>query len=350
MRCIVAAAGVTAAFALAAPHDRATPPPPGRTATAVPVQPDVTGAAAQPSEASPAAAPAQANSTPGSVVWSELRYSARKLIFAASAVLSVQRVSADELAALVRRPPRALPVPLPAGDAVAVSMATDLPFGRRERVVVWLDPATGAALGGEETTLGYHPYRKSLRFTEDGLYTWRSAPRDSREANLAPEGWTQRKQYLVSPAVKPPPGTAVTDSFGLLYLVSAARLDRKDSSLRLVMLADDGYVELVFTPGGLSYRRAGFEESWTGGSKRREGPVLVRTVRATGHALGAPDPRQGVDLGFLGMRGALTLDVEVGTGIPIAFAGRAEHIGDLTVRLECAVLNGPPPAGSDPTP
>jgi len=50
------------------------------------------------------------------------------------------------------------------------------------------------------------------------------------------------------------------------------------------------------------------------------------------------------------MRGALTLDVEVSTGIPIAFAGRAEHIGDLTVRLERAVLTGPPPTDTDPAP
>ena len=150
--------------------------------------------------------------------------------------------------------------------------------------------------------------------------------------------------------MKPPPGTPVTDSYGLLYLVSAARLDRKESSLRLVMLADEGYVELVFTAGGLAYRRADLEESWAGGTRHRDGQILVRTVRAAGHALDDPEAGQDVDLGFLGMRGALTLDVEVGTGIPIAFAGRAEHIGDLRVRLDRAVLTGSPADESDPIP
>ncbi len=44
------------------------------------------------------------------------------------------------------------------------------------------------------------------------------------------------------------------------------------------------------------------------------------------------------------MRGALTLFVEVGTGIPVAFSGRVDYIGHLTVRLTRAVLTTPPAA------
>jgi len=310
------------------------PPEPHPTATAAPT---------------PAATPVSTPGVSGEVTWSELRYSARKLFLTATAALSVERVPAEALRKLVRRPPKGAPVPLPGGDAVAVSMATDLPFSRRESVVLWLDPANGAALGGEKTTLGANPYRKVLRFTEGGLYTWRSSPKDSREASLDPEAWTRSKQYLVSPADAPEPGAPVTDSYGLLYLVSTARLDRKDSSMSLVLLTDDGYVELVFASGGLTYRRAGFDESWPGGGVRRDGQVLVRTVRATSHAFHAADAGPNVDLGFLGMRGTLDLDVEIGTGIPIAFSGRAEHVGQLSVRLDRVVLTAPPP-GANSTP
>ncbi len=320
------------------------PTEPQTTLTAAPTRaPEPAGGAAP---TSPAAAPVPTPGASGAVGWSELRYSARKLFLTATATLSVDRVPADALRGLVRRPPKGAPVPLPGGDAVAVSMATDLPFGRSERVVLWLDPANGAALGGEKTTLGSNPYRKAFRFTQGGLYTWRSSPKDSREAGLDPEAWTRSKQYLVSPADAPEPGTPVTDSYGLLYLVSAARLDRKDGSMSLVLLTDDGYVELVFVSGGLTYRRASFDESWPGGGVRRDGQVLVRTVRATSHAFHAADAGPNVDLGFLGMRGTLDLDVEVGTGIPIAFSGRAEHLGQLNVRLDRVVLTAPPPEGN----
>jgi len=63
-----------------------------------------------------------------------------------------------------------------------------------------------------------------------------------------------------------PEGTPVTDAYALLYIASAARLDRKDGSLQIVMLADDGYVELAFASGGLSRVRVGFDESWPAGA------------------------------------------------------------------------------------
>ncbi|MGD1147997.1 MAG: hypothetical protein ABR961_08620 [Thermoanaerobaculaceae bacterium] len=282
------------------------------------------------------------------MIWSELHYSAHKLIFGASNTLRVETLPAARLAAVLRRPPNARPVPLPEGDAVALVMTTELPFGRHESVTFWLDPTTGAALGGEKTVTGGSSYHKLLRFTDGGLYTWRSEPSSAREEKLGPEGWTHRKQYLAHPAVSPPEGTSVTDAYALLYLASAARLDRKDSSLRLVVLTDKGYVELTFATAGLSRLHVAFDESWPAAGRRRDGDVLVRSVRVTGHALDAAHPQEDVDLGFLGMRGALTIFVEVGSGIPVSFSGRAEHVGNLTVRLDRAVLSGLPPPDPEP--
>jgi hypothetical protein len=303
-------------------------------------------------EPAPAAVAPVAEESPG-VPWTELRYAAHKLFLSASATVQTARVPAAELATLLRRPDKGLEVALPAAGAVAVALAYELPFGRDERVTLWLDPANGAALGGEKTALGGSAYHKLMRFTQGGLYTWRSSPKNAREAARGPQDWTDRSRYLIKPAVQPPQGTVVTDPYALLYLVSAARLDRKDSSLRLVLLSGKRYVEIALVAGGLSYLRASFEESWPGGSRQRNGDVLVRSVHGTANAVGAAETADNVDLGFLGMRGALTLLVEVGTGIPIAFSGQADYIGNLTVRLTRAVLVAPPAdatAGPSPNP
>ncbi len=298
------------------------------------------------------APPSPVPGAPAALAWTELRYAAHKLFLSATTTIRTAWVPEAELAALLRPPERGRAIAVPDNGAVAVSLASDLPFGRDERVTLWLDPASGAALGGEKTMLGGSAYHKLMRFTRGGLYTWRSAPKNEREASQGPEGWTNRSRYLVEPALQPPQGVPVTDSYALLYLVSAARLDRKDSSLPLVLLSGDRYVEIAFAAGGLSYLRESFEESWPGGARRRGGNVLVRTVRGTARAIGAPEAGNDVDLGFLGMRGALTLFVEVGTGIPVAFSGRADYIGNLTVRLTRAVLVAPPgdAAGPEPSP
>ncbi len=305
-----------------------------------------TGANAQPQgpppEPVPPAATAIAESRFGEVPWAELSYSAHKLLFGATTVIRVEGLPAETVTELLRTPPTGRQVPLPTGGAAAVSVTTDLPFGRDETVRLFFDPNTGAALGGEKTMLGRSAYHKLLRYTDGGLYTWRSAPANDRETALSPEGWTRHKEYLVEPPLRPPQGTPVIDSYALLYLVTAARLDRRGSGLRIVMLADDRYVEMAFATGGLTYSRVSFDEIWPGGSRHRDGNVVTRTVRATARALGATDTSEDVDLGFLGMRGALTIYLETGTGLPVALSGRVQHIGEVTVRLTRAVLKTAP--------
>lgn len=278
----------------------------------------------------------------GPVPWAELAYSAHKFFLGAKTVIRVERLSAEALTEVLRTPPTDRQVSVPKGGAAVVLVTTDLPFGRDETVKLFFDPATGAAIGGEKTMLGRSAYHKFLRYTDGGLFTWRSAPANDPEGALSPEGWTRRKQYLVEPSVRPAPGTAVIDSYALLYLVTAARLDRRDSGIHLVMLADDRYAEMTFVAGGLTYSRVNFDEIWPGGSRRREGDVMVRTVRATARALGASESSEDVELGFLGMRGALTIYLEAGTAVPVALTGRIQHIGEVTVRLDKVVLKAAP--------
>ena len=291
--------------------------------------------------AAPAATPTVGQSS-SEVPWAELTYSAHKLFLGAKTVIRVERLSAEALTKVLRTSPAGTQVSVPTCGAAVVLVATDLPFGRDETVKLFFDPSTGAAIGGEKTMLGRSAYHKFLRYTDGGLYTWRSAPANDSEVALSPEGWTRHKQYLVEPSVRPAQGTAVIDSYALLYLVTAAHLDRRDSGLRLVMLTDDRYAEMTFVAGGLTYSRVSFDEIWPGGSRHREGDLIVRTVRATARALGASESSEDVELGFLGMRGALTIYLEAGTALPVALSGRVQHVGEVTVRLDKVILKGTP--------
>lgn len=293
-------------------------------------------------EPTPSAATRTGESRFGEVPWAGLTYSAHKFFLGAKTVIRVERLSAEVLAEVLHTPPTDRQVSVPIGGAAVVLATTDLPFGRDEAVKLVFDPSTGAAIGGEKTMLGRSAYHKFLRYTDGGLYTWRSAPANDREVALSPEGWTRHRQYLVEPSVRPAQGTVVIDSYALLYLVTAARLDRRGSGLRLVMLADDRYAEMTFVAGGLTYSRVNFDEVWPGGSRHREGDVMVRTVRARARALGASESSEDVELGFLGMRGALTIYLEAGSALPVALSGRVQHIGEIMVRLDKVVLKGTP--------
>ena len=278
------------------------------------------------------------------VPWVELRLSAHKFLLGASTTLRVEPVGASALAGALRTPPHGKPATLSGPDAVALTSETDLPFGRSERITVWLDPATGAAIQAEKLSLGHDPYRKVFRYTDRGEYTWRSAPANATEAVEDPNAWTRRSGSFQESPIAPPAGLALIEPYALLYLASAARLDQADAQLRLAILSDGRLIELMFTADGLVQKRATFDEAWPGGGRREGRVLMLRKVRVTARPLNAAGTGADVDLGFLGMRGDLTILVEAGTGIPVEVSGHAEHIGALTVRLDRVVLRQAPTA------
>ncbi len=287
--------------------------------------------------------------TPPPVPWRELRFSAKKLFLSATTTLGVRFLPTAEAAAELRPIPQGDAVP-PSRPTVAVlTSTTDLPFGRDEEVVLWLDPGTGRLAQFDKQVVGSKQYRKLRRYTSHGYVEWRTSPADDRERGLPPRDWTKSKKQVVTAAAALPPSTVLTDGYALLYLVSAARLDRPESHLRAAVLSDDQLVVLEFEADGLTRIPVDYEESWPDRSWRRKDTILVRAVRVTGHRAGDDAPDDDVDLGFLGMKGALTIYVEVGTGLPVELQGRASKIGDLRVTLERAAFDAPaanPPAAA----
>ena len=207
--------------------------------------------AGEPTAAAPVPEPSPA------VAWTELRYAAHKLFLSASTTIQTEWVPAAELATLLRRPERGRAIAVPADGAVAVSLASELPFGRDERVTLWLDPANGAALGARRPCSAAARTTSSCASPKGASIPGAALPETSANGRRGPEGWTDRSRYLVEPAVGPPQGTPVTDPYALIYLVTAARLDRKDSSLKLVLLSDDRYVEMRSSPATSPTSRAG---------------------------------------------------------------------------------------------
>ncbi len=291
--------------------------------------------------------PACPNTAPP-VPWRELRFSAKKLFLSATTTLGVRFLPTPDAAAELRAIPQPGAV-APSRPSVAVlTSTTDLPFGRDEEVVLWLDPRSGQIAQFDKQVVGSKQYRKLRRYTSRGYVEWRTSPADDRQRALPPRDWTKLKKQVVTAAAALPPDTVLTDGYALLYLVSAARLDRPDGQLSAAVLSDDQLVVLDFEADGLTRLRVDYEESRPDLSRQRKDTILVRAVRVTGHRAGDDAPDDDVDLGFLGMKGALTIYVEVGTGLPVELQGRASKIGNLRVTLKRAVFDAE--VAATPTP
>jgi hypothetical protein len=283
--------------------------------------------------------------TLGPVSWRRVELGASKLLLSATTSLSVQRLPAERAGALLRRVPEGTPVPVPGPEVIALTTDTALPFGRHEVTTVLLDPASGAVLQGDKLVTGRKPYQKVFRYTREGFFFWRAAPASPGEEESSPEGWSKRRARLVRAVAPLPAGAVVTDSYALLYLVSAAGLNRQGSAFTAFILADDQPVELRFEAGGLVQQDADYQERRAGDSRRRRGPVLLRTVVVKARALSGQPGGGDVDLGFLGMRGGVRILVEAGTGLPVQVVGRTDAVGELTVNLQAVEWGVPVLAG-----
>ncbi len=279
------------------------------------------------------------------VEWTELRFVARKLLIGASTTVSWREVEAPAATADLPPLPPDLGPPSGAGRLVAVTLSSDLPFGRDEKVTAWIDPATGAAVATEKLGTGSKPVRKVQRFGASGLAWWRWEPEKGQQG-LPPDRWghfgADTVRWTACPESPP-----ITDSYALLWLLSAMPRDAEGRVAEIIVVTRGRLVRVEFATGGLRQIRANFELVAADGSRgRRHDPVTVREVRVGARAPGEGESAEDVDLGFLGMRGSLTAFLDVDTGIPVELRGRAGGIGNVTVRLDRAVLVSPRDSGS----
>ena len=292
------------------------------------------------------------------VPWTALHFTAHKFLLTAAASLTLELEPASRAQGVLRAAPTGSSL-APQGPCVAVlTFASRLPIGRDERAVAWLDPRNGTVFQVDKRTVSGGLYRKVFRYTSDGYFMWRTEPADRREAEGDADAWSKRKTEAMRGRADLPPTSVVTDSYALLYVASAASLDRPGARTIAYMLDGRGAVVVTFAADGLTTRPIDLELSWPGGSEVRERQTVVRTVTVTAAPLGGGGAGDDVDLGFLGIRGALTIAIDVATGLPIELAGRAPQIGTITASLRRAELAAPPesyrpapaPTSPDPTP
>lgn len=267
------------------------------------------------------------------VRWSRLEMGASKLLLSATTTVTAENVPAARAARDLDFPPEGTPV-LARGPVVTVlTIESALPFGRRERTTVWLDPKDGTSLQRSKLVSGRKQYWKVYRYTKEGYYQWRVSPASPREEALPPEHWTNRSGHLVAASPQLPRGAVISDSYALLYLASAGRLERHGGRMKMMILAEEQPLELSFESDGSVQMAIDLREHGSDGVRHRREMVVARRVRVTARTLEALSRPGLVDLGFLGMRGELQMFIEIATGLPIRIVGRTSKVGELTVDL-----------------
>ncbi len=269
--------------------------------------------------------------------WHEVELSARKLLMRAEARITVERCPVSAVADDLRTPPLGAGVLPTTGMVDVVRVRAELPFGRSERVTVWLDAATGAVLQNTKRRLGRGRYWKVRRYTEDGYYEWRTEPDEPQDLRLPPSRWSDRWEQQVVFDAAPPADTVVTDPYAFL-----AALRALEALHRPVAVASGGRaVEIRLRRLSRRTVKTKGELHWPDGGRRLERvSARARWVEV------APAPgvdADAVETGLFGLRGTLELLLEPESWTPLQIRGRARSVGRVVIRLEHAELNAAVP-------
>lgn len=272
---------------------------------------------------------------PPAVAWHGIALEAHKLFLKATASVTVERCPLGEVAAELWTPPLGEGAMPESGMVDVVQVRAKLPFGRLERITVWLDPVTGAVLQNEKRRFGKGAYWKVRRATDDGYYEWRTEPDLPGDTRRPPPQWSDRSERHVVFDPPPAPSTVVTDPYAFLAALPALEATGRP----IAVIAGRSAVPIEIRDAAPRMVRSGATIEWPGGRVRparlRVRPVQIRVVPPRG------TDRRSVRTGVFGMRGDLEILVAETTGLPLVVRGRAPSVGRVTVRLRRAVLDGP---------
>jgi hypothetical protein len=277
---------------------------------------------------------------PARLGWSEIRMTASKLFLSAEAHLALRTVPDSAIRNVL------LPIPgmtaIAPHDEVLELVYETSGLGRKSRLTLLMDPASGAALQGTHHDLeGKHRHRV-WRYGETGAYQRTRWPLNHAEEALPPGKWSKTsegpRKYPVDPAGRP-----VLESTGLLYAIAAAELDKPGDQLELLVFRrrDTQIVHVeVLKPRAIDVNHV---EVWPGGAVERRGQTRPLRLSVRGRPVidpsGKPAGDRDEDFELLGLRGNIELALDAETRTPLMLSGNAPVLGKVNLRLAEVHLN-----------
>lgn len=274
---------------------------------------------------------------PARVGWSEISMTATKLFMSAEARLKLHMVPETSIHSEL------LPIPgvqtIAPGAEVLELVYEAGGLGRKSRLTLLMDPASGAAIQGTHHDLEGKDRYRVWRYGETGAYQRTRWPLNRTEESLPPAQWTKTSEgarmYPVDPAGRP-----VLESTGLLYAIAAAPLDKPGDQVELLVFRrrDTQIVHVeVVAPRAISVN---YSEEWPTGAVQRRSKVTPLRLTLRGlPVVDASGKASHEDFELLGLRGTIELALDAETRTPLMLSGSVPIFGKVTLRLTEVHLN-----------
>jgi hypothetical protein len=254
----------------------------------------------------------------------------------------MKSLRASDLDAVLLASPKGIPIQPQTSQANEMTINTIIDPRFRSPVKIhnriWFNPADASALGRIRLRRGEDDFKKIYRFAEQGVFRYRIEPKDTSEARLEPEKWTDIKESFYHHDLSRLECTAVTDRALLVYILSAGGVSNHNKSLSLCVFGKRQLHRVLLRAQGLKPLEVSYLEKKPQTETRKQTQIQALKIALTSEPMG-PNSNETENFSFLGFHKDIVIYIDPVACIPIQISGVIPSIGKAELKLIRINLN-----------
>jgi hypothetical protein len=197
---------------------------------------------------------------------------------------------------------------------------------------VLFEPIQAAVFHRVRLRQGKDDIERTYWFSREGVHRLRTKPSNKEEASGDPAKWTDARTSFYPYDLTQPGCPQVTDPMLLIYLLSAARMDKKGDNLSLCVFGKQQLHRVRIQIEGVRTLEVDYLENREKGKVQKEGKVNGLRVTLEAQPL-HPELKDAENFSFLGFHKDITIDIDPELRIPLQVSGKIPTVGAVTLKL-----------------
>jgi len=270
------------------------------------------------------------------VPWTQLSFHAKNFWVEVSTNVELRSLQTSDVEALLLNSPRGGSIKPTAPQAYQITINTTIDPVFRSPVNIynriWFNQTNAAALGRVRLRRGEDDFKKTYRFTDQGVFRHRIEPKDKKEASLEPEKWTDIKDSFYSYDLNRLGCGGVTERSLLIYILSAVTILQSNEPLNLCVFGKRQLHHVRLQNQGIHPVMIDYIEK-----SQRTLAQKKRTIKTHKIAVIAEPIPSGLknaeNFSFLGFHKDISVFIDPAARIPIKASGIIPTVGKVNLNL-----------------
>jgi hypothetical protein len=273
---------------------------------------------------------------PGRVTWTYLSFQAKNFWVEVSTHMQFTSLPAANVEALLLPSPRGAPIRPTAPQASQMTINTIIDPKFRSPVSIynriWFDPTNASALGRIRLRRGEDDFKKTYRFTNQGVFRHQLEPKDKKEAAFDPDKWSKIKDSFYPYDLSRLGCHGATERSLLVYILSAADFTNISNSFALCAFGKRQLHRVKLQPEGRYPLNVKFIERTPQSTILKEQRINALKIAISAEPLES-NLNEVENFSFLGLHPAIAIYIDPATRYLLQVSGDIPTVGTVHLKL-----------------